>query len=488
MASSLINGQFLRKDFSRIDKVVEIPDLVEIQKTSYHQFLQADLEPDKRKELGLELAFKSVFPIKDFSGLASLEYINYKLMEPKYTTDECHEKGMTYAAPIKVMVRLLLWDSDPETGVQSIRDIKEHVVYFGEVPLMTENGSFIINGTERVIVSQLHRSPGVFFEYQKGKSSSSDRVQYTARIIPYHGSWLDFEFDQKEWLYVRIDKRRKMLVTILLKALGYSIEEMLNYFYPSEEIVLKKRKIQKSVDPDYIIGQRVSSDIVDPKSGETIIKKERKFTRAAVKKILAAGIKYIIVDVEHVIGRIASRDIVDPATGEVILECNQVLTREKLDEISDRGIDRFKLLFIEMMGPSLRETLLNDRVSNDEIKEIAEFRKNNPDDHVSNMTLNARIEIYRRLKPGDPPTIDTATTHFNNLFFTADRYNLSKVGRLKINRKLGFDDVPLEHTTLRKEDIFEVVHYLLGLKNGFGMVDDIDHLGNRRIRRVGELL
>ena len=487
MASSVINGHNLRKDFSRIEKVVEIPDLIEVQKESYNIFLQADKGPDERQELGLELAFKTIFPIQDFSGKASLEYVNYKLLEPKYTVLECLEKGMTFAAPIKVMVRLILWDKDEETGVQSIRDIKEHVVYFGEVPLMTETGSFVINGTERVIVSQLHRSPGVFFEYEKGKTATGT-IHYTSRIIPYHGSWLDFETDKKDWLYVRIDKRRKMLATILLKALGYSIEEMINYFYPSEEIVLEGKKISKSISAEYLMGQKVSVTIKDPKTGEVIIKKDRKFTRIAIKKMVAAGIEYIPVEVEDIIDGVASMDIVDPATGEVILECNEVLTREILDEISARKIERFKLLLLEAMGSSFRETLLNDRVSNEETKTITEFRKTHPEDHVSNATLNARIEIYKRLKPGDPPTIDVANLHFQNLFFNPERYDLSRVGRLKLNRKLGFDDVPLDHTTLRNEDILKVVRYLIGLRNGEGTVDDIDHLGNRRIRSVGELL
>ncbi len=487
MASSLINGHALRKDFSRILKVVGIPDLIEIQRRSYADFIQLDSKIDSRLEKGLELAFKSVFPIKDFSGTASLEFVHYSLLEPKYTVEECHEKGMTYAAPIKVLVRLLIWDKDVETGAQSIRDIKEHEVYFGEIPLMTEKGSFIINGTERVVVSQLHRSPGVFFEYEKGKSTPG-KTQYTARVIPYHGSWLDFEFDQKDWLYVRIDKRRKMLATILLKALGYSIEEMLNYFYPSEEIILSGKDVLKVLDPVQVLGQRASIDIKDPATGDIIVKKERKFTRLSLKKLDAAKITEIPVEVEEIIGKIASKDIVDPNTGEVLLECNSTLTREKLDEISERGIDRFKLLHLEAMGTSFRETLINDRVGSDSTKTIADYKAQNPDDHVTNLTLNARIEIYKRLKPGDPPTIEMVTQHFNNLFFSSDRYDLSRVGRLKLNRKLGYTDVPLDHTTLRKKDILDVVRYLVGLKNGHGMVDDIDHLGNRRVRSVGELL
>ncbi len=488
MASShVVSGQVLRKDYSRIGKVVSMPNLIEVQKKSFVQFLQLDAKPEARSDFGLQTVFKSAFPIKDFSGTASLEFVKYLLLEPKYTVEECHQKGMTYAAPIKVMVRLIMWDKDLETGAQSIRDIKEQEVYFGEIPLMTDNGSFIINGTERVIVSQLHRSPGVFFEFEKPKGFTG-KVLYTARVIPYHGSWLDFEFDQKDWLYVRIDKRRKMPATILLKALGYSVEEMLNYFYPSEEIVLDGKKIMKSVEPEYLVGQKASRDIKDATTGETIVKKDRKFTRLAIKKLVAAGIKYIPVEVEDIVGKVASRDIVDPKTGEVVLECNQLLSRDKLDEISRRDITSFKLLLIEAYGPFFRETLLNDKIGSEDTKAVVEYRKHHSDDPISNLTLNARIEIYKRLKPGDLPTVDTATAFFNDLFFNPERYDLSKVGRLKINRKLGYTDVPLEVSTLRKEDILDVVRYLVFLRNGQGTVDDIDHLGNRRVRSVGELL
>ncbi|OGP16050.1 MAG: DNA-directed RNA polymerase subunit beta [Deltaproteobacteria bacterium GWC2_55_46] len=487
MASSKrIDAQALRKDYSRIGKVVSMPNLIEVQKKSFAYFLQTDAKPEDRKDVGLQAVFKSAFPIKDFSNTASLEYVRYALLDPKYTVDECHQKGMTFAAPIKMLVRLIMWDKDAETGAQSIRDIKEQEVYFGEIPLMTENGSFIINGTERVIVSQLHRSPGVFFELEKPKGFTG-KVLYTARVIPYHGSWLDFEFDQKDWLYVRIDKRRKMPSTILLKALGYSVEEMLNYFYPSEEIILENKKISKSVEPEFLVGQKVSRDIKDPHTGEVIVKKDRKFTRLVLKKLVAAGVKYIPVEVEDIIGRIASTDIVDPNTGEVVLECNQILSRDKLDEISRRGITSFRLLLIEAMGNFFRETLLNDKIGGDDTRTIVEYRKENPDNPVSNMTLNARIEIYKRLKPGDLPTVKTANAFFNDLFFNAERYDLSRVGRLKLNRKLGFD-VDLDTTTLRKEDILEVVRYLILLRNGQGVVDDIDHLGNRRVRSVGELL
>ena len=487
MRHGLLNGAVLRKDYSRIGKIVDIPNLIDIQKKSYQQFLQVGVKPEARTDVGLQGVFKSIFPMKDYSGTATLDFVNYLLEEPKYTIEECQQRGMTYASPMKITVRLIMWDKDQTTGAQTIRDVKEQEVYFGEVPLMTENGTFVINGTERVIVSQLHRSPGVFFEYEKGKGYASGKLQYTARVIPYRGSWLDFEFDQKDWLYVRIDKRRKMLASILLKALAYSIEELLNYFYPAEEILLEGKKVFKKVEPDYLVGQKVSKDIKDPKTEEVIIRKDRKFNRAIIKKIIAAGIKYIPIEIEDILDKIVAKDIVDPSTGEVILECNQAITKEKFNDIETRGIERFHILFMEGIGTSLRDILINDRVANDETKIIQSYRKENPDDPTTNMTINAMVDIYKRLKPGDPPTVGAAKQHFNNLFFSSERYDLSKVGRLKLNRKLGLD-APLDITTLRKDDILRVMRYLIGLKAGHGVVDDIDHLGNRRIRSVGELL
>ncbi|MBI3398695.1 MAG: DNA-directed RNA polymerase subunit beta [Deltaproteobacteria bacterium] len=487
MGYALLNGGILRKSYSRIGKIVDIPNLIDVQKKSYQQFLQLDVKPGNRADIGLQGVFKSIFPIKDYSGTATLDFVNYILEGTKYTIEECQQRGMTYASPMKITVRLVVWDKNHSTSAQTIRDVKEQEIYFGEVPLMTDNGTFIINGTERVIVSQLHRSPGVFFEYEKGKGYASGKLQYTARIIPYRGSWLDFEFDQKDWLYVRIDKRRKMLATVLLKALGYSIEELLNYFYPAEEIILEGKKILKKVEADHLIAQRVSKDIKDPKTEDIIVKKDRKFNRAIVKRLIAAGIKYIPIEVEDVLGRIAANDIVDNKTGEVLLECNQVITKEKLEEIEKRSIEKFQLLFIEGIGSFFRDTLVNDRITNEETKIIQAYRRESPADATTNMTINAIVEIYKRMKPGDPPTVAAAKQHFNNLFFAADRYDLSKVGRLKLNRKLGYD-VPLETATLLKEDILGVVRYLVGLKNGQGVVDDIDHLGNRRIRSVGELL
>jgi DNA-directed RNA polymerase subunit beta len=467
MAYSIANNQLLRKHFAEIPQIIEIPNLIDIQKNSYKRFLQAELPPSARKNIGLEAVFRSVFPIRDFSETCSLEYVSYSLGTPKYDVDECHQRGMTFAAPMKVRVRLVSWDLDKESGVQSIRDIKEQEVYFGEIPLMTENGTFIINGTERVIVSQLHRSPGVFYDHDKGKTHSSGKILYSARVIPYRGSWLDFDFDHKDIIFVRIDRRRKLPATVLLKALGYSAEELLNYYYDVEEIVLDGESFKKKVNLDLLPGQRTAFDIIAA-DGEVIVKANRKFTKASIRKLAEKGIEYIPVLEENVLGKVASTDIVDTTTGEVIVECNEEITATKLEELRSRGINDIKVLFIDNLyvGPYLRETLLLDRIGTPE---------------------DAMIEIYRRLRPGDPPTIRSSTALFESLFFNPERYDLSTVGRLKLNYKLGLE-TPLEHTTLTKDDILEVVRYLIDLRNGKGAIDDIDHLGNRRVRAVGELL
>jgi len=468
MAYSVANNQLLRKHFSDVQRIIDIPNLIDIQKNSYRRFLQSELPPSARQNIGLEAVFRSVFPIRDFSETCSLEYVSYSLGTPKYDVEECHQRGMTFAAPMKVKVRLVTWDVDKESGVQSIRDIKEQEVYFGEIPLMTDNGTFIINGTERVIVSQLHRSPGVFFDHDKGKTHASGKLLYNARIIPYRGSWLDFDFDHKDILYVRIDRRRKLPATVLLKALGYSAEELLNYYYDVEEISYDKEAgYSKKVNLSLLSGQRAHADIVAA-DGEVIVKANRKFTRAALRKLEEKKIESIAVPEESLVGKIVSTDIVDTSTGEVLVECNQELNADKLEELRERGITSFSILFIDnlFVGPYLRETLLLDKVSN-------------ADESI--------IEIYRRLRPGDPPTLKSATALFENLFFNPERYDLSAVGRLKMNHKLGLE-APLEHATLTKEDILQVVRYLIDLRNGKGLIDDIDHLGNRRVRAVGELL
>jgi len=483
MAYSVANNQLLRKHFTEIQRIIDIPNLIDIQKNSYQRFLQADLPASARQNIGLEAVFRSVFPIKDFSETCSLEYVEYSLGTPKYDVDECHQRGMTFAAPMKVRVRLVSWDVDKESGVQSIRDIKEQEVYFGEIPLMTENGTFIINGTERVIVSQLHRSPGVFFDHDKGKTHSSGKILYSARVIPYRGSWLDFDFDHKDILYVRIDRRRKLPATVLLKALGFTAEELLDRYYDTEEIFVDADGYRKKVDLKLLSGQRATLDIVDG-DGEVIVKGNRKITKAAIRKLAEKAVEFIQITEDEVLGKVASTDIVDEATGEVVVECNEEITAAKLEDLKTRGINTFKVLFIDnvFVGPYLRETLQIDKVNN---------------------TEEAMIEIYRRLRPGDPPTIRSATALFESLFFNDERYDLSAVGRLKLNHKLALKE-PLEVTTLTKQDILEVVRYLIDLRNGTVdwevtdakgqlrkipvKIDDIDHLGNRRVRAVGELL
>jgi DNA-directed RNA polymerase subunit beta len=469
MAPVIQNNFRARKSFAKIGKIIEIPNLIDIQKQSYEKFLQKDVPLDKREDVGLQGVFKSVFPIKDFSETSSLEFVSYTLDKPKYDVDECRQRGMTYAAPIKVVVRLVVWDTNEETGSQSIRDVKEQEVFFGEIPLMTENGTFIINGTERVVVSQLHRSPGVFYDHDKGKTHSSGKLLYSARIIPYRGSWLDFEFDPKDLLYVRIDRRRKLHATVLLRALGYSTEELLNYYYDTETVYLEaQKKYAKSVEYDLLPGQRASRDIRHPDSREILVKKNRKFTKLAIKKLQDSKIDRLAVEASDLVGKVAATDVIDEQTGEVILQCNEEVTESKLDELRDHNIAQFKILFIDHLnvGSYLRDTLIADKLqSSDE----------------------AIMEIYRRLRPGDPPTLETAQNLFNNLFFNPERYDLSKVGRLKLNYKFKLDEA-LDTTVLTKRDILETVRYLIDLKNGKGSIDDIDHLGNRRVRAVGELM
>ncbi len=483
----------VRKDFSKIPSILEIPDLIEIQRQTFDRFLQLNVEQEKRENVGLQAVFNSVFPIKDFNDSASLEFVGYTLEEPKYDVQECLQRGMTYAAPFKVTIRLVAWD-DTE-GSQAIRDVKEQEVYFGEVPIMTENGTFIINGTERVIVSQLHRSPGIFYDTSISTTvSAAGKKIYSCRIIPYRGSWLDLEFDHKDLIYARIDRRRKIFGTVLLKALGYTPEEMLAYFYKSESVRIDGKKIIKSVVAEVLIGQRCTKEVKDAK-GKVLVRKDRKFTAASVRKIVEAGITEIQVTLDELIRtdavkRVAPVDVVDENTGEVIIECNEELTQAHLDEFKDRGINTFSLLYLDPLtcGTALRDTLLADKTLTQE---------------------EAIIEIYRRLRPGDPPTVETATNLFRNLFFNPDRYDLSKVGRLKVNHKLGFDpeelvvfepngpsgpsrQIPLgELPTLRPDDILSAFKYLVDLKNGNDTtkrIDDIDHLGNRRVRVVGELL
>ena len=462
----------VRKNLGRVQRIIDVPNLIDIQKSSYDKFLQMNVPPHERDEVGLQAVFRSVFPIKDFNGTSELVFVSYNLEPPKYDVEECRQRGMTFSAPIKVTNQLMIYDTR-DGGERIVRDIKEQEVYFGELPLMTETGTFIINGTERVVVSQLHRSPGVFFDHDKGKTHSSGKLLYSARVIPYRGSWLDFEFDPKDIIYVRIDRRRKMHATVLLRALGYTTQDLLNYFYSTETVFVEKgARYSKSIEYDLLPGQRTTKDI---KIGaETIVKKNTKFTRAAIRKMKEAKLERLPLEPEELIGKVAAHDVVDPETGEVIVEVNEELTESKLERIRDANIEQFKILFIDGLnvGAYLRDTLLADKVKT---------------------TEDSILEIYRRLRPGDPPTLETAKTLFHNLFFNPERYDLSKVGRLKLNYKF-YRDVPeeqrpaLDQTVLTPQDILETVRHLIELKNGRGSVDDIDHLGNRRVRAVGELM
>ena len=482
MAFQVAHNVRYRRNFGRIRKIIDLPYLIEIQKNSYDLFLQKDVLPNQRQGIGLQEVFKSVFPIKDFNETASLEFVGYSLGEPKYDVEECHQRGMTYAAPLKVTVQLVLWDVDPQTGSRTIKNVKEQEVYFGEVPLMTKNGTFMVNGTERVIVSQLHRSPGAFFEHDKGKTHASGKLLYSARVIPYRGSWLDFEFDPRDILYVRIDRRRKFHATVLLRALGMTTEDLLNYFHKTDTIVFEGRKPLLVFKPDHLVGIKAGSDVRDPKSNELIVREGKKFTRPLIRQMELSRIKHVAVAWEDVLGRVAAHNIVDPENRKVLVECNQEITQERLDLIREKGLSEIEVLFIDdsRVGPHLRNTLLQDRL--DQLSQEKEENKKQ-----EKAIEHSILEIYRRLRPGDPPTKDSATNFFNNLFFNPDRYDLSKVGRLKLNHRLKLS-VPLEQGTLRKEDILEVVRYLMELKNGNGSVDDIDHLGNRRVRAVGELV
>ena len=495
----------IRKDYGTIERIAEIPNLIDVQRRSYGEFLQADVPPDERTSTGLQGVFESVFPIKDFNETSTLEFISYNIDRPKYDIDECIARGMTYQAPVKVVIRLVVWDVDEDTETRTIRDVKEKEVFFGDIPLMTDKGTFIINGTERVIVSQLHRSPGAFFDHDGGKKHSSGKFLYSARVIPYRGSWLDLEFDAKDIVHVRIDRKRKMPATVLLRALGYSAEELLNYYYDTETIYIEGTKYFKEVNLDVIQGQVASMDVTDD-DGKVLVKQGKKFTRGSIRRLAKAEVTRIPVSIEEVMGKVAAQDVYDLETGEILLECNEELGEEKLEELLSRGIESLEVLFIDNVniGSYLRDTLLADTAST-------------PDEAI--------LEIYQRLRPGDPPTAEQAQNLFDNLFFSPERYDLSDVGRLKLNHKFHRETVePLEERerelldaieeadgdgvealqeeleelreeldpwriqTLREEDIMKTVDYLIELRNGRGNIDDIDHLGNRRVRTVGELL
>ena len=456
-----------RKSFGSLKKFVEVPNLIHLQKSSYDHFLQKDIPPDKRENIGLQAVFKSVFPVSDYNNTVSLEFVEYSLSHSKYDVREClQKKGMTYASPLKVTFRLVIFEEAEGEKKKIIRDVKEQEVYLSDIPLMTDHASFIVNGTERVVVSQIHRSPGVFFDHDGGKSSASGKYIYSARFIPYRGSWLDFEFDQKDMINARIDRKRKFPVTVFLKALGLSADDILESFHPIDRVFLKNKRLFRTFDVEKMEGQRLTRDIKD-KKGAVLIPSGRRMTRSAVRKVKEAHIKEMEIKEVDLQNGVLSRPLIDPQTGELFAESNQILTKELIEKALSLGIKNFYVIFFESSGPYLSKTLSVDSVKTKE---------------------EALLDIYRRMKPGEPAVLEAAEYYFKNLFFEEGTYNLGRVGRIKINHKFGFKDIPENQGVLARQDIVRVLRHLIDLRNGKGRVDDIDHLGNRRIRSVGELL
>ena len=465
MAYSFTEKKRIRKDFGERHSILEVPYLLATQIESYRDFLQGDKDSDTRAEKGLHAAFKSVFPIVSYSGNAALDYVSYRLGEPAFDVKECQLRGLTYAAPLRALVRLVIYDKDSPANAKKIKDIKEQEVYMGELPLMTDNGTFVINGTERVIVSQLHRSPGVFFDHDKGKTHSSGKLLFSARVIPYRGSWLDMEFDPKDSVFVRIDRRRKLPATILLRALGYENEEILGFFFETNTFHISQKEVKLDLVPERLRGEMATFDI--KAKTKVIVEEGRRITARHIRELDKAGVKSLVVPDDYLNGKILSHNIVDKETGELIASANDEVTEELLEKLREAGIKTIKALFVNDLdrGPYISSTLRIDPTTTE---------------------LEAMVEIYRMMRPGEPPTKDAAQNLFKNLFFTSDRYDLSAVGRMKFNRRVGREELTGEGT-LSKEDILEVMKILIEIRNGNGFVDDIDHLGNRRIRCVGEM-
>ena len=497
MAISFNGEKRIRKSFGRIPEVAPMPNLIEVQRSSYDHFLQMGVAAEQRGSVGLQEVFRSVFPIRDFSERAQLEFVRYELETPKYDVDECQQRGINYAAPLRVTLRLVVWDIDEDTGSRSIHDIKEQDVYMGDMPLMTRNGTFIINGTERVIVSQMHRSPGVFFDHDKGKTHSSGKYLFAARVIPYRGSWLDFEFDAKDHVYVRIDRRRKLPATTLLLALddaateqkrtqakaegrnlqpveavGMSREEILSAFYGT---VVYQRGASGWMTPfheEHFRG-KLTADLIDADTGEVRVQIGERMTPRLGRRLREAGLANVLAPHEELIGRYFAQDLINEETGEVYFEAGDEITEAALQLLEETGLTELPVLDIDLIsrgadtkGPYIRNTLAIDKSATRE---------------------DALIDIYRVMRPGEPPTLETAESLFNSLFFDPERYDLSAVGRVKMNSRLGVD---AEDTVrvLRKQDILAILNVLVDLKDGRGEIDDIDHLGNRRVRSVGELM
>ena len=465
MAYSFTEKKRIRKNFGKQGSILETPYLLAIQLDSYKTFLQADKAEERREDIGLHAAFKTVFPISSYSGNAILEYVSYRLGDPVFDVKECQLRGLTYAAPLRVKVRLIVLDKEAAGAKKPIKDVREQEVYLGELPLMTDNGTFVINGTERVIVSQLHRSPGVFFDHDRGKSHSSGKLLFSARIIPYRGSWLDFEFDPKDAVFARIDRRRKLPVSIILRALGMNEGEILDTFFDKNMFFIARDEVSLELVPARLRGETATFEI---RIGDQVIVEEgRRITARHVRQLEDAGVKKLTVPREYIYGKILSHDVVNTDTGEVLAKANEVLTAASVEKLIEAGITEVNTLYTNDLdrGPYISDTLRID---------------------PAKTRLEALVEIYRMMRPGEPPTKDAAENLFNNLFFNPERYDLSAVGRMKFNRRVGRGEIT-GSSVLSREDILDVLRVLIAIRNGDGGVDDIDHLGNRRVRSVGEM-
>ncbi|MDE3208968.1 MAG: DNA-directed RNA polymerase subunit beta, partial [Pseudomonadota bacterium] len=464
MTYSFTEKKRIRKSFAKRSSILDVPYLLATQLESYRSFLQEDVPVETRKNEGLQAAFLSIFPIVSHTGNARMDFVNYNLGMPAFDVKECQQRGLTYAAPIRVRVRMTIMDK--EASKPTVKEVKEQEVYMGEIPLMTENGSFVINGTERVIVSQLHRSPGVFFEHDRGKTHSSGKLLFSGRIIPYRGSWLDFEFDPKDYLYFRVDRRRKMPVSILLKALGYTPEGILKEFFMFDSFELENGKWCLKLVPDRLRGEIARFDIADSK-GTVIAARDKRITVKHIREMEKAGLKSIAVPSEFIVGRVIATDILNTSTGEILARANDELTEDLLDKLVEGGINHIQTIYTNDLdqGPYISQTLRIDETLD---------------------SSAAQVAIYRMMRPGEPPTEDSVKALFEGLFFSEDRYDLSAVGRMKFNRRIGLPDL-VGPGTLSREDIVAVIRILVELRNGRGEIDDIDHLGNRRVRSVGEL-
>ncbi|MCG6871449.1 MAG: DNA-directed RNA polymerase subunit beta, partial [Gammaproteobacteria bacterium] len=469
MTYSFTEKKRIRKSFSKRSGAFThtVPYLLAIQKDSYHKLLQAEVVAEQRIDQGLQAAFKSVFPIESYSGNASLEFVSYRLGEPPFDVKECQQRGLIYAAPLRVVLRLVVVIKEHESGAKNVREVKEQEVYLGEMPLMTDNGTFIINGTERVVVSQLHRSPGVFFDHDRGKTHSSGKLLFSSRVIPYRGSWLDLEFDPKDLLFIRIDRRRKLPATVLLRALGIGTQEILSLFFETDTFRVDGEKVKMKLVPARLRGEQLDFDITSPR-GNVRVEAGRRITARHVKELEKSAYEEIVVPESFLIGKALSEDIIDTESGELVASANDELTEELLGTLRELGITELHTIYTNELdrGPFISDTLRTD---------------------ATRSQLEAQVEIYRMMRPGEPPTKDAAQNLFSNLFFNIDRYDLSAVGRMKFNRRLSrdSDEGP---GTLSKQDIVDVMKELIALKNGEGEIDDIDNLGNRRVRSVGELV